>query len=61
MALRRAKSLSKGKKIAVIAGSVAGGIVLALILTVAIYLLCVVCGYYRLEDNMPLEHMHLHF
>ena len=55
MALRRAKSLSKGKKIAVIAGSVAGGIVLALILTVAIYLLCVVCGYYRLEDNMPLE------
>ena len=49
------KPLSKGKKAAIIAGASVGGAVLLFIIVVVSYLLYVVCGYYRLEDALPLE------
>ena len=55
VAKKERKQLSKGKKAAIIAGASVGGAVLLFILIVLSYLLYVVCGYYRLEDNLPLE------
>ncbi|MDE6274896.1 MAG: endonuclease/exonuclease/phosphatase family protein [Clostridiales bacterium] len=49
------KQLTKGKKAALITAFTAVGLVVLFVLTVVIYLLYVICGYYRLEDNLPLE------
>ena len=49
------KPLSKNKKAAIIAGATAGGAIVLFVLIVASYLLYVVCDYYRLKDNLPLE------
>lgn len=47
--------LTNGQKAARITAITAGGLVGLFVLTVVIYLLYVVCGYYRLEDNLVLE------
>ena len=52
---KKKKPLTKGKKIALISGLSVAGVVLVLLLTVGSYLLYVICGYYRLDDNIALE------
>lgn len=48
---RSRKRLTPGKIVAI----TAGGLVGIFLLTVIIYLLYVICGYYRLDDNLPLD------
>lgn len=48
-------TLTKGQKTARITAITAGGLAGLFVLTVVIYLLYVICGYYRIEDNVVLE------
>lgn len=52
---KQRKPLTKGQKAARITAIAAGGLVGLFLLTIIIYLLYVVCGYYRLEDNITLD------